>query len=139
MRPPPPRARIRATKRLTSGAVDGPGAQQNGGAMSTTNRERLGTDQGVVYGTAAGEPLLLDACRPPVRPAPRPAVVLVHGGGMWTGSRADMAEPARRLARAGYVTFAPDLFGYGETAPHMCDERGLDLGDVGGARAGHSA
>ena len=54
------------------------------------------------------EPLLLDVYRPPARPAPRPAMVLVHGGGMWTGSRADMADPARHLARAGYVAFAVD-------------------------------
>jgi len=62
----------------------------------------------VVYGIADGEPLLLDIYRPPWRAAPRPAVVLVHGGGMWTGSRADMADPARQLARAGYVAFAVD-------------------------------
>ena len=65
-------------------------------------------DCGVVYGTVADEPLLLDVYRPPVRAAPRPAVVLVHGGGMWTGSRADMADPARRLAHAGYVAFSID-------------------------------
>jgi acetyl esterase/lipase len=62
----------------------------------------------VVYGMVDDEPLLLDVYRPPVRAAPRPAVVLVHGGGMWTGSRADMAEPARQLARAGYVAVAID-------------------------------
>jgi acetyl esterase/lipase len=63
---------------------------------------------GVVYGIVDDEPLLLDVYRPPVRAASRPAVVLVHGGGMWTGSRADMADPARQLARAGYVAFAVD-------------------------------
>jgi acetyl esterase/lipase len=62
----------------------------------------------VVYGIVADEPLPLDVYRPPARPAPRPAMVLVHGGGMWTGSRADMADPARHLARAGYVAFAVD-------------------------------
>ena len=65
-------------------------------------------ERGVVYGTVEDEPLLLDVFRPPARAAPRPAVVLVHGGGMWTGSRADMADPARQLARAGYVAFAVD-------------------------------
>ena len=63
---------------------------------------------GVVYGRVADELLLLDVHRPPHRATPRPAVVLVHGGGMWTGSRADMAHPARQLARAGYVAFAVD-------------------------------
>jgi acetyl esterase/lipase len=62
----------------------------------------------VVYGIVADEPLPLDVYRPPARPAPRPAMVLVHGGGMWSGSRADMADPARHLARAGYVAFAVD-------------------------------
>ena len=65
-------------------------------------------ERGVVYGTVADEPLLLDVFRPRVRAAARPAVVLVHGGGMWTGSRADMARPAQRLAQAGYVAFAVD-------------------------------
>ena len=65
-------------------------------------------ERGVVYGTVEDEPLLLDVFRPPARAAARPAVVLVHGGGMWTGSRADMADPARQLAQAGYVAFAVD-------------------------------
>ena len=63
---------------------------------------------GAVFGVMADEPLLLDVYRPPARTSRRPAVVLVHGGGMWTGSRADMADPARQLARAGYVAFAVD-------------------------------
>jgi acetyl esterase/lipase len=65
-------------------------------------------ERGVPYGTVEDEPLLLDVFRPPVRAAARPAVVLVHGGGMWTGSRADMAHPAQQLAQAGYVAFAVD-------------------------------
>lgn len=65
-------------------------------------------ERGVVYGTVEDEPLLLDVFRPPARGTARPAVVLVHGGGMWTGSRADMADPARQLAQAGYIAFAVD-------------------------------
>ena len=76
--------------------------------MSGVGQENIEVDRGVVYGTVADEPLLLDVHRPPPRHAPRPAVVLVHGGGMWTGSRADMANPARRLAHAGYVAFSID-------------------------------
>ena len=64
-------------------------------------------ERGVVYGTVEDEPLLLDVFRPPAAAA-RPAVVLVHGGGMSTGFRADMADPARQLARAGYIAFAVD-------------------------------
>ena len=65
-------------------------------------------ERGVVYGTVEDEPLLLDVFRPPARATAQPAVVLVHGGGMWTGSRADMADPARQLAQAGYIAFAVD-------------------------------
>ena len=65
-------------------------------------------ERGVTYGTAEDEPLLLDVFLPPVRATPRPAVVLVHGGGMWTGSRAHLADAARQLARAGYVAFSVD-------------------------------
>ncbi len=75
--------------------------------MPGADQRHIEMDHGVVYGEAAGGPLLLDAYRPPAGPTPCPAVVLVHGGGMWTGSRADMAEPALALARAGYAAFAP--------------------------------
>ena len=51
---------------------------------------------------------MLDLYRPVERLRPRPAVVLIHGGGMWTGSRADMAGPAGQLAEAGYVALAID-------------------------------
>jgi acetyl esterase/lipase len=71
-------------------------------------RERPEVNRGVVYGTAAETPLLLDLYRPPRRETTRPAVILIHGGGMWTGGRADMAQPARQLARAGYVAFSID-------------------------------
>ena len=60
----------------------------------------------VPYGEAGGEPLLLDVHRPPARDQPRPAVLLLHPGGLVKGSRTDMADPARKLAAAGYVTFA---------------------------------
>ena len=64
------------------------------------------SDSDVVYGVADDTPLLLDVFYPPAREAPRPAVVLVHGGGLAFGSRADVFEQARALARAGYVAFA---------------------------------
>ena len=70
--------------------------------------ERVDVERGVVYGAIAGESLLLDVYRSLPHANPRPAVVLVHGGGMWTGSRAHMAHPARQLAQAGYVAFSVD-------------------------------
>ena len=65
-------------------------------------------ERGVVYGVVAGEPLLLDAYRALPVANRRPAVVLIHGGGMWTGSRSHMEHPARQLARAGYVALSVD-------------------------------
>ena len=70
--------------------------------------ERVDVERGVVYGVVAGELLLLDVYRSLPPGKPRPAVVLIHGGGMWTGSRAHMEHPAQQLARAGYVAFSVD-------------------------------
>jgi acetyl esterase/lipase len=48
---------------------------------------------------------VLDAYLPPPASAPRPAVLLVHGGGWREGIyRASMASHAERFAEAGYVT-----------------------------------
>jgi acetyl esterase/lipase len=41
-------------------------------------------------------------------PGGRPAVLLIHGGGWWTGDRSDMSRGADRLARAGYVAATID-------------------------------
>ncbi|MFT3691732.1 MAG: alpha/beta hydrolase [Kofleriaceae bacterium] len=48
---------------------------------------------------------VLDIYRPPPTSTPRPAVLVIHGGG-WTEGiyRASMASHAERLAEAGYVT-----------------------------------
>jgi acetyl esterase/lipase len=63
---------------------------------------------GITYGDASGERLLLDSFRPLADRVHLPVVILIHGGGMWTGSRADMREPAWELARAGFAAFAID-------------------------------
>jgi acetyl esterase/lipase len=76
--------------------------------MPRVAQERIEVELGVVYGIVAGEPLLLDVHRSLTRSEARPAVVLIHGGGMWPGYRADMSHPARELARAGYVAFSVD-------------------------------
>jgi acetyl esterase/lipase len=60
----------------------------------------------VAYGEADGQTLLLDVYRPPARETPRPAVILIHGGGWTVGvERWVNVEPAEQLARAGYVAF----------------------------------
>lgn len=72
------------------------------------SQEDIEVDHGAVYGNVDCEQLLLDVHSSPTSGVPRPAVVLIHGGGMWTGSRAHMAEPALALARSGYVAFSID-------------------------------
>ncbi len=67
--------------------------------------ETLQYQTDVVYGTAGGVDLILDVVRPSDRPAPRPAVVVIHGGGLIQGSRWDHGEAAIALALAGYATF----------------------------------
>ncbi len=49
---------------------------------------------------------VLDAYMPPPATTPRPAVLVVHGGGWHVGIERDgMADHAQRLADAGYVAF----------------------------------
>jgi pectinesterase len=81
-----------------------------GELMVDEAQERVEAEHGVVYGIAEDTPLLLDVYRPPGRKDSEatPAVVLIHGGGMWTGSRTHLADTARRLAQAGYVAFSVD-------------------------------
>jgi acetyl esterase/lipase len=58
----------------------------------------------ITYGVAGGETLLLDVFEPANNTGqPRPAIVLVHGGG-WTGFDKSTMQPlARFLALAGFV------------------------------------
>ncbi|MEO8350146.1 MAG: alpha/beta hydrolase fold domain-containing protein [Chthoniobacteraceae bacterium] len=68
--------------------------------------------EGIEYGNADDTKLLLDVYLPKsgTGKKPRPAVILVHGGGWEGGSRrADyMMELGRELARAGFVAFNID-------------------------------
>ena len=84
-------------------------------AQAATPRVDPGTierEAAVVYGTVDGQELLLDIVRPPARQEPRPAIILLHGGGwmIGTANRTDrfVAEPAEALAEDGYVTFNVD-------------------------------
>src|SRR6478735_7655031 len=103
-----PAAAWRSSRRQARSRTPQTTSGTDGRSLAAMGRRGVEEEVDVVYGVADGEPLLLDVYRPPWRPAPRPAVVLVHGGGMWTGSRADMADPARQLAQAGYIAFAVD-------------------------------
>jgi acetyl esterase/lipase len=84
---------------MAASRVAAQGARPESGAVST--------HRGIVYGEAGGQMLLLDVYSPPPRDAPRPAVMLFHGGG-WKhgiGGPAHMALDAQNFAEAGYVAF----------------------------------
>ncbi len=50
----------------------------------------------------------------PDDPAPRPAIIYVHGNGKTTDAAA--GGTIEELVRSGYIVAAPDLLGYGETS-----------------------
>lgn len=91
------------------GGIRGARAQE---ATPRLDRDAIQQEIGVGYGMVDGQELLLDILRPPARDEPRPAVILVHGGGwmLGTADRHDryMTAPAAALAEDGYVTFNID-------------------------------
>ncbi|MEI6715229.1 MAG: alpha/beta hydrolase [Verrucomicrobiota bacterium] len=61
----------------------------------------------ISYGTAAGQSLLLDVAVPKDgSKTPRPAVILVHGGGWVEGDKNAVRWLLEGIAREGYVSFA---------------------------------
>jgi acetyl esterase/lipase len=63
----------------------------------------------IVYATVDGRELLMDVFTPPQRPhAPRPGVLVVHGGGWRGGARTEFSGLSRHLARLGYVVASID-------------------------------
>jgi acetyl esterase/lipase/lysophospholipase L1-like esterase len=60
------------------------------------------------YGEVDGEKLGIDVYLPPANSdkSKRPAVLLIHGGGWVGGTRKDVANEARALAKHGYVAFS---------------------------------
>ena len=60
----------------------------------------------IEYGTANGKRLLLDAYVPPAGEDPRPAVVMIHGGGWRAGDKASWRPEAEQLAARGWVAFS---------------------------------
>lgn len=79
---------------------------------------QIATSTNVVYGSGpdlrSGQPvdLALDVFQPDPtadpRPAGRPAIVWLYGGGFRTGSKEAVADVARAYAQRGYVTVTPD-------------------------------
>jgi acetyl esterase len=75
--------------------------------------ERTGdvsVQEDIVYGTADGEELLLNACLPPESDEPAAAVILVHGGAFETGDRNSegMMALCNELAGQGFAAFNVD-------------------------------
>ena len=63
-------------------------------------------EKDVEYGRVGGRPLKLDIYRPAASILPRPAVLLIHGGGWVEGDKSSEREMGEGLARAGYVAIA---------------------------------
>lgn len=107
-------------------ALTGLGAGVLGLALASVRRRAAAQDDpaaelqyadDVVYGTVAGSELLLNIVRPADRPDARPAVVVIHGGGLVQGTRWDHGEAAVALAEAGYVTFSIEYRLFDPAAP----------------------
>jgi acetyl esterase/lipase len=65
--------------------------------------------ENVAYGSANGETLLLDIFEPASNSDhPRPAVILIHGGGWTSFDKSTMRTLAQFLARSGFVAVAVD-------------------------------
>ena len=64
------------------------------------------TENDVVYGTAGGAQLMLDAYYPATTPSKHPAIVLIHGGGWSGGDKKFYAPMGRALAAKGYSAFS---------------------------------
>lgn len=89
-------------------------------ALARTAADGVRVIPDLVYGTASGQSLLLDACLPPATEpgtattdspvAARASIVMIHGGSWTRGDKADVAYRAvcTWLARSGYPTFAID-------------------------------
>src|ERR1700685_1116764 len=93
-------------------ALSTPRAAEN---PATSNE--VSFQQDVEYGVQGGEKLLLDIYQPADSGSkPRPAVVLIHGGGWTSFDKSTMRGMGEFLARFGFVAFAVDyrLFKDGE-------------------------
>lgn len=119
-------------------------------------RRGVAHDRGRVFAEVDGHRLKLDVYRPRRAGGPRPAVVYVHGGGWFFGSRREQGVPLlNHLAANGWVGFNVDyrLSPWATLPEHVedvkraiawirehADELGVDPGFVaiaGGSAGGH--
>jgi hypothetical protein len=93
----PPTRPDAAPRGLLRALVGAPRADKPGPSRSV---------RGVVYRTEAGLDLALDLYLP-LTPGPHPLVVVVHGGGWYSGDRRELPAFNRWLAGHGYAVAAP--------------------------------
>jgi acetyl esterase/lipase len=80
-----------------------------GQAQEPATGPAIAVYENVVYGSVNGADLHLDVYEPAARAAePRPAVVLIHGGGWISFDKSTMRSMGNLLARHGFVAFAVD-------------------------------
>tara|TARA_R110002049_G_scaffold72490_6_gene187366 strand:+ start:47729 stop:48697 length:969 start_codon:yes stop_codon:yes gene_type:complete len=117
----------------------------------------LQSTKNVVYATYGDRALQLDVFRPKMHAEPLPAILCIHGGGWWRGSRVSMHALAQMLASHGYVAVTNSYRLSGESpfpaAVHDCKaavrwmranakEYGIDpdaIGVTGLSAGGHLA
>lgn len=64
---------------------------------------KLDSHEGMVYATYGDRDLQLDLYRPKSMEGELPAIVCIHGGGWWRGTRKNHGNVAKALASKGYV------------------------------------
>jgi len=116
---------IAALAPIVVAKMDGAATQQTSAAPASAN-ELVAVQENIVYSTVRGSELHLDVYEPGTRPqAPRPAIVLIHGGGWMDLDKSTMRGMGQLLARSGFVAFSVDyrLFKEGENSwPAQLDD-----------------
>jgi acetyl esterase/lipase len=105
---------LAASRAQTSQSAGTAPAQQNSTANPTPGRSAasagdadVSVQKDVSYGSVNGQNLLLDVFAPVVTSGkPRPAVILIHGGGWTAFDKGTLTNMGRFLARFGYVAFS---------------------------------
>jgi acetyl esterase/lipase len=78
-------------------------------AGASSNSSEVTITEDVAYATVNGSALRLDVYQPKdAGTKPRPAVVLIHGGGWSAFDKSTMQNMGRFLSRSGFVAFAVD-------------------------------
>lgn len=73
------------------------------GATPSTPAPVYTFERDVIYGQAAGKPLLLNLARPTAAGGPRACIVIIHGGAWREGNRSLHDSLAKGLAEKGFV------------------------------------